>query len=467
VLLAVFAPASRAQQPAGMPSAPVPAQTTTPAPSANQTAITLTEAINRARVNEPAFASAVAAQKIAALDRSIARAALLPNVVYHNQFLYTQGVRCPVSNTICAENAGTTSSNASAANPAISSGAPRFIANNAVHEYISQGMATETIGIQQLNALSRATAAQAVATAELEIARRGLVATVANLFYSVSTSSRRVTVAERAVRDAAEVTQLTQQREAVREVAHADVVKAQLDQQQRDRDLTDARLNADKARLELGVLLFPDPRTPYTVDVPSDIAAVPPRADVEAALAKRNPELQSAMAFMHLADLGVTAARAAYLPDLAFNYTYGIDSSQFATHAPDGSRNLGYSASVTLDIPVWDWFATRDRIRQSQINRTTARVVLTNTQRKLLANLEEFYAEAVAAHDQLSSLNDSVATAAESLRLTRLSYQAGETTILSVVDAEHSLTAAEIAREDGIVRYETALANLQLLTGTL
>src|SRR5436309_7039023 len=75
VLLTVFAPASRAQQPAGMPSAPLPAQTTTPAPSANQTQITLTEAINRARVNEPAFASAVAAQKNAALDRSIARAA--------------------------------------------------------------------------------------------------------------------------------------------------------------------------------------------------------------------------------------------------------------------------------------------------------------------------------------------------------------------------------------------------------
>ena len=450
-----------------MPSAPLPAQTTTPAPSTNQTPITLNEAINRARVNEPTFASAVAAQKNAALDRSIARAALLPNVVYHNQFLYTQPVRCPVSNTICAENAGISSGNASASNPAVSSGAPRFIANNAVHEYISQGAATETIGILQFNALSRATAAQALATAELEVARRGLVATVANLFYSVSTSSRRVTVAERATRDAADVTQLTQQREAVREVAHADVVKAQLDQQQRERDLTDARLNADKARLELGVLLFPDPRTPYTVDVPSDIAAVPPRADVEAALAKRNPELQSAMASMHLADLGVTAARAAYLPDLAFNYTYGIDAAQFASHALDGSRNLGYSASVTLDIPVWDWFATRDRIRQSQINRTVARTVLTNTQRKLLANLEEFYAEAVAAHDQLASLNDSVATAAESLRLTRLSYQAGETAILSVVDAEHSLTAAEIAREDGIVRYETALANLQLLTGTL
>ena len=73
----------------------------------------------------------------------------------------------------------------------------------------------------------------------------------------------------------------------------------------------------------------------------------------------------------------------------------------------------------------------------------------------------------MAAHDQLDSLNLSAATAADSLRLTRLKYTAGEATILEVVDAENSLTASELAREDGIVRYQAALANLQLLTGTL
>ena len=77
------------------------------------------------------------------------------------------------------------------------------------------------------------------------------------------------------------------------------------------------------------------------------------------------------------------------------------------------------------------------------------------------------YDEAVAAHDQLDSLNLSVDTAAESLRLTRLRYTAGESAILDVVDAENSMTTAETAREDGVVRYQTALANLQLLTGTL
>jgi outer membrane protein TolC len=155
------------------------------------------------------------------------------------------------------------------------------------------------------------------------------------------------------------------------------------------------------------------------------------------------------------------------LPDLSLNYTYGIDAPQFAAHALDGSRNLGYSASATLDIPIWDWFVTHDRVRQSEYSRTAAHAVLTNTQRKLIATLEENYAEAVAAHDQLDSLNLSASTAAESLRLTRLRYTSGEATILEVVDAENSLTTSELAREDGLVRYQAALANLQLLTGTL
>ena len=422
-----------------------------PAPAA----ITLDEAIARARANEPTFAAAVATAKNAALDRSIARAALLPNVVANNQFLYTQG------------GAGFITNPERATDPALkSTSAPRFIANNAVHEYISQASVTENIGPQQFNAVSKASASLAIATAELEIARRGLVATVVGLFYTSATSERRVAVAERAADEAARITQLTQQRETAREVAHADVVKAQLQQQQRDRDLSDAKLNAEKARLDLGVLLFPDPRSPYTLTVPA-ASQVPARADVEAALAKNNPELRSALASSHLANLNVTAARLGYLPALSLNYTYGLDAAQFGLYNDLGNRNLGYSASATLNFPIWDWLTTHDKVRQSEISRDAAKVMLTNTQRKLIATLEEAYSEAVAAHDQLESFNLSASTATESLRLTELRYRSGEATILEVVDAENSLTAAEIAREDGIVRYQTALANLQLLTGTL
>jgi outer membrane protein TolC len=442
-----------AQQAVPVQSLPAASTAASAAPAGE--AITLDEAIARARANEPNFAAAVAASRSASLDRSIARAALLPNAVYHNQYLYTQPIHGPSD-----------SANASASSPAISS-APRFIANNTVHEYVSQGQVNETVGAAGFNAVSRASAGVAVADAELELARRGLAAAVANLFYASATANRRIAIAQRAANEAATLTRLTQQREALREVAHADVVKAQLQQQQRDRDLVDARLQAEKAQLDLAVLLFADPRTPYTLTVPETPPAVPARADVEAALAKHNPELESALAGARLADLGVTAARLAYLPDLGLNFTYGIDAAQFAVHAYDGSRNLGYSAYATLDIPVWDWFATHDRVRQSEVRRDVARTTLTNTQRKLIATLEEAYAEATTAHDALGSLEQSADTALQSLRLTRLRYTAGEGTVLEVVDAENSLTSAELAHEDGIVRYQTAIANLQLLTGSL
>jgi outer membrane protein TolC len=420
------------------------------APATASIAISLDEAISRARANEPSFAAALAASRVSALDRSIARSALLPNAIYHNQYLYTQ------------PNGATNQ-----AGPTGSQSAPRFIANNAVHEYASQGIVTETIGLQQITAVSRASAAYAIATAELEIARRGLVATVVGLFYGLLAAEQKVAVEKRAADEASSFTTLTQQREAAREAAHADVVKAQLQEQQRNRDLADASLQAQKSQLELAVLLFPDLRSPYTLTVVATPQSLATRAEIESAAALRNPELQSALASLRASTLDVTAARAAYLPDLGLNFTYGIDAEHFATRGPENVRNLGYSASATIDIPIWDWFSTAHRVRQSEELRDSARTTLSATQRRLVAQLDESYAEAVVAHDQIQSLNLSVQTATESLRLTRLRYTAGEATVFEVVDAQNSLIATELAHEDGILRYQTALANLQLLTGTI
>ena len=168
-----------------------------------------------------------------------------------------------------------------------------------------------------------------------------------------------------------------------------------------------------------------------------------------------------------MSDAEVLAARAAYLPDLALNFTYGIDAPQFAAKGPDGVRNLGYSASATLDIPVWDWLATQHRVKQSEIRRDAARVALTATQRQLIAALDEVLCGGGGGAATRWHRSTSAATAAESLRLTKLRYTAGEATVLEVVDAQKALTTAENAREDGVVRYQTALANLQTLTGTL
>jgi len=412
--------------------------------------ISLSEAIHRAEQNEPTFASALATQKSAAIDSYLSKAALLPSVVYHNQMLYTQ----PNGQMNQVVQGGAQAS-------------PIFIANNAVHEYASQASISETVGLKQFADAQVAAANAARAFAELEVARRGLILTVVSLYYSVSASETREHVLEEAFREAQSFTELTQKRETAREGAHADVVKAQLQQQQRQRDLSDGKLAKDKARLELAVLLFPDPRTPFLTEKSGSPPAFPSREDVTRLASANNPEIRRALAEVQAGNAEVTSARAAYLPDLGLNFSYGIDAAQFAKRGPDDVQNLGYSISATLDIPVWDWFSTQKRIKQSEIKRDAARVTATAAQRKVIAALEEVYAEAVAARNQLDLLDLSVRTAEESLRLTKLRYSAGEATAFEVVDAETAYLSAETAQADGVVRYEAALAGLQVLTGTL
>lgn len=412
--------------------------------------LTLDQAISRAMANEPAFAAAQAERRALTLERTNARVALLPTATYHNQAIYTQ------PNGVPASRIGQTTDAPS----------PIFIANNAVREYASQGVFNEALGLRQVAAIRLADANAARSAAELEIARRGLVSTVVSLYYGLSSGAGKLTVAEQALDEANRFVDITKKREAAREAAHADVLKAELVQQQRERELADARLAADKARLELGVLLYPDPGTSFQLAPASLPVPLPDRVGVDALARKNNPELQSALASLQASQAETYTSQTALLPELNLNFTYGIDSTNFGVNGPDRIRNLGYSMSAQLDIPVWDWLSTERRIKASRLREGAAKVALTAAQRRSVANLAEYYAEAEAASKQLASLDASVTTARESLRLTELRYVDGESTVLEVVDAEGALTAAQNAQIDGLVRYRLALANLQTLTGT-
>jgi outer membrane protein TolC len=376
---------------------------------------------------------------------------LLPSLAVHNEYLYTQSNRSKAATT-----QGT-----------VSNSLPVFIANNAVHEYASQASVNETIGLNGVAAARLATANAARAQAELEIARRGLIAAVVQLFYTARSEGDKVSVAQQALNEADHFLDITQKRETAGESAHADVIKARLTQQQRQREFADQALAKERAKLELGVLLFADPRTDFTLAEESAVPVLPDQRDVEAAASSNSPEIRSAIASLRASQATNLSAWAALLPDLVLNYTYGIDAPQFASYGPDGVLNRGYSASATVDLPVWDWLTSERKVKEARLRAEASKVTLTAAQRRLLANLQEFYREADTARQQLTSLEASVSDAREALRLTNLRYVNGEGTVLDVVDAQSTLVSSENARADGVVRYHVALAQLGTLTGRL
>jgi outer membrane protein TolC len=427
-------------------------QTAVSAEGAAPLTITLQDALQRARLNDPQYRSALTDLGLARQDRVQARAGLLPNVSYNNSFAYTQGVgRLP---TACVQG--------NAACVPI-----RFIANNAVHEYISQADVHQAVSLTGFADYRRSSALLAQAKAKAEIATRGLAVTVTQAYYGLVVAQRKYASAQRAATEAKNFLSISQKLENGGEVAHADVLKASIQSQQQDRTLQEAQLDMERTRLDLAVILFPDFNQDFAVvDDLQTLEALPSFPDVEVLAKKNNPDLRAAMSALEAAKHEVTAAWGGLLPSLNIDYFYGIDANQFATKDRNGIRNLGYSTVASLQIPIFSWGSDRSRLKQAELRRDLAHVELSFAQRQLLSHLRQFYHEADVARAEMASLASSAEMAADSLRLTTLRYQAGEATVLEVVDAQNTLTMARNAYDDGQARFRVAVANLQTLTGT-
>lgn len=400
--------------------------------------LTLEDAIRLAKNNAPEFRSALAEAGIAHEGSVQSRAALLPSLSYSTGAIYTE------------PNA---------------TGTGVFVGANGPHEYLSQGLVHEALSFASAADYRRARAQEALARAKVEIALRGLVSTVTKDFYDVIVAQQKVENAQAADAEAQRFVNLSKQLEKGGEVAHSDVVKAQLQANDRRRDVQDLQLAAEQAKLGLAVLIFPNFTSDY--QVVNDLAQLPPLPElshVQDLAAHNNPEIAAANATMQASQHEVSAALAGHLPSISFDYFYGIDANRYATYT-EGVRNLGYQVVATMNLPIFDWGATQSKVKQAQLQRDVARVQLTAVQRTAIANLRIFYNEAQIARKQIDLLKQSADLAAESLRLTALRYQAGEATALEVVDAQNASLLAQNNYADAAVRYRVAIANLQSLTG--
>jgi len=402
--------------------------------------LTLQQAIERARQYGPGFLTANLAVASAHEDSAQAKAALLPIAGVLSQFIYTQPNGTP-------------------------SGV--FVSNDGPRVYNQQALLHGDIFAPAKRAeYHRALAAEAVARAKADVAARGLVAVVVQDYYAMAVAERKLENARQALREAHRFQEITEQQEHGGEAAHSDVVKSQIQVEQRQRDSEDALLGLDKARLAFAVLLFPDFRQDFAIEDDLDrVPALPSLPQVEEMAGQTNPDLRAAQAVVQQQSHAVESARAALLPTVSFDYFFGLNANQLAVHGPDSANNLGSAAQAQLTLPLWTWGAARSRIRQAQIGLQQAKNDLSFTQRQLLSTLQAFYQEARVARSQVESLQHSMDLSTDSLRLTLLRYQAGEATVLEVVDAQTTLTLARNATADGLARYRMALANLQTLTG--
>jgi outer membrane protein TolC len=425
-----------------------------PGQSTPPTTITLQDALERARKLDPTLLGAVSDARSAHEDRLQARNAMLPSITATTQYLGTQGDGGKISDG-------------------------RFVTNDGVHVYRAWGVYHEDLspGLLMGTGYTRAKAAEALANARSEIARRGLVVAVTRSYYGLVVAQRKYATAQAGLDQSKRFMDITQNLERQGQAPHSDALKAEIQYRIQKQSFDEAKFAMEDTRLGLAVILFPDFNENFSVVDDLDSApALPPFPDIQGMAEKQNPDMRVALETVREADLDVKLAKTAFLPTLTVDTDYGIEANCFALHCTRASvqndpavgvvPNLGYFLTAALTVPVWDWGTLRSKLHQAEYKQQTAKAQLSLAQRTRVSQLYATYDQAIVARAGLEESRSTAELAAESLRLTNLRYTAGASPATEVVDAETALVTARNAYADAQVRYRTILATLQTFTGS-
>ena len=243
-------------------------------PSSGTITITLQDALERAQKYGAQVQAANFIAAAAKEDRVQARAASLPSLSALNQFIYTEGNGTP-------------------------SGV--FVANDGVHVYNEQAVVhEELLSLMRRGEIRLAAADEAAARARVDVAARGLKATVIQDYYAIAAAERSLKNTQLSLGEAQRFLDISQKQEQGGEAAHADVIKAQLTVQQRQRDVEDGQLNIEKAKIVLAVLIFPNvgPNVGRDYEIVDDLQQtpkiLPPFPETRAQAIANSPDLKAA-----------------------------------------------------------------------------------------------------------------------------------------------------------------------------
>jgi hypothetical protein len=173
---------------------------------------------------------------------------------------------------------------------------------------------------------------------------------------------------------------------------------------------------------------------------------------------KLRPELTQLDAQKRAALADARAARRERWPQLTYSLNGGFDAANFK---PLG-RYSGGDAIITLNVPIFNFGASKSRATQAELRARSFDVQRDNLTLQLK---QEFYAAragALSALDRTQFALQAATAAQENLTLTFDRYNANKATLLEVLDAESDYNSTRLEYYQAIVDYHSARARLEL-----
>lgn len=336
-----------------------------------------------------------------------------------------------------------------------------FIALNGVREYSSVAdTSLELDSSGRLRAIyDRARADRSIAEANVIISERDLRQAVSMAYYRALLTKKLLASAEENQKAAHDFETKVQQLVEGGEASRADLAQASVESALLDQTAASMSIEAEQANHDLASYWTTDVQSP--LNLANDLDQMPP--PIPDALGNqvylKRPEFQLFTNEITGYRADARQARARMLPQINFDFQYGIDSLQVT------GRNRGYMGAIHLNIPVFDFLRAHDEERQFQSLASQAEIDQSIGARALSKAYQDALSQVKGIFPQIDITARQVASAKENLRLSRLRFEGGEGPALDVVTAESAVVQSEINFYTTRANYLNALVAFKVASG--
>ena len=159
------------------------------------------------------------------------------------------------------------------------------------------------------------------------------------------------------------------------------------------------------------------------------------------------PQIKKAYYNLQSKEKGIQIAKSAYYPSIHLGV--GITTGYY--HYNNGTsdafkkqlnNNMQKNIYITINIPFFDRFSTRNQIKTARIEKSSAELSLANEQKTLYKNIEKAYIDAITAYEKYQSTIKSVVANQEAHQYAMEKYASGKYSVFEYNELKMKLADA-------------------------
>lgn len=182
--------------------------------------------------------------------------------------------------------------------------------------------------------------------------------------------------------------------------------------------------------------------------------------DIYADAVEQRPGVKAEQLRLAGSDLSIKIAKAGWSPTLSLSGGMGTSyyTNSRSPYPQDGfwqqlSHNFSPYVGLSLSVPIFDRFSTRNNVRAARLNRELQQITLDRTKQSLYKEIQQAHANALAAEAKYRSASEAATASEDAFVLAQAKYENGKATVTEYNEARTRLAKARSDKAQAACEY--------------